>query len=747
MTRITSARTKSVRCASRKMPRLAAALLFVLTAAISLAGHPLRGHCAESAARPNIIVILSDDMGYSDVGCYGGEIETPTLDALAAGGLRFTQFYNTARCCPTRACLLSGLYPHQAGVGHMTNDRGFDGYRGDLNRNCVTIAEVLRPAGYATFMAGKWHVTKHTHPEGPKDNWPLQRGFDKFYGTITGAGSFFDPATLVRGNTMITVENDPEYAPRQYYYTDAIADNAVKFLAEHEASQSEKPFFMYMAFTAAHWPMHALDRDVAKYRGVYDGGYGPTRAARFAQMKKLGLIDPRWEMSPQAGDWGAVRNREWEVRCMEVYAAMVDSMDQGIGRVVAQLRKTGRLDDTLILYLQDNGGCAEGLGRASRGRYTTRPDAPVFAPMGRDEFQPHVVPTRTRDGFPVVQGPGVMPGPADTYIAYGRGWANVSNTPFREYKHWVHEGGISTPLVAHWPAGIERTGQLERQPGHLVDLMATCVDLSGAEYPVAVGDNPIKPMEGRSLVPALAGDAIEREAIYWEHEGNRAVRAGKWKLVAKGAGGPWELYDVEADRTEMHDRAAEEPDRAAELAELWLAYAERANVLPLNPRGNRKPAVFSKKRRFVLRQGDNLHREKAPQVQGRALTISTTIDAKSADGVIVAQGGDAHGFSLYLKLGKLQFATRHDGRFSLVAADAALPNGPVAVVATLDKKGQVTLTVDGRPAATGNVPGPLSSMPLDGLQVGRDESASVGEYESPNPLDGTIENTVVELGE
>jgi arylsulfatase len=318
--------------------------------------------CA-AAAPPNIVVIMSDDMGFSDIGCYGGEIQTPTLDRLAAGGLRLTHFYNTARCCPTRACLLTGLYPHQAGIGHMMEDRGLDGYRGDLNRRCATIAEVLRPAGYGTYAVGKWHVTKATQPNGNKDNWPLQRGFDRYYGTITGAGNFYDPGTLSRDNKMISPFADAEYQPKQYYYTDAISDHAVRFIGDHHRASGEKPLFLYVAYTAAHWPMHALDEDIAKYKGKYDSGYEPIRQARLERSKRLGLVVENTELSPMAGDWSSVTDKAWEARCMEVYAAMIDRMDQGIGRIVAELTRTGRLENTLIFFLQDNGGCAETTGR------------------------------------------------------------------------------------------------------------------------------------------------------------------------------------------------------------------------------------------------------------------------------------------------------------------------------------------------------------------------------------------------
>ncbi|HEX6987805.1 MAG TPA: sulfatase-like hydrolase/transferase, partial [Planctomycetaceae bacterium] len=285
-----------------------------------------------AAERPNVVVILSDDMGWSDLGCYGSEIETPNLDALAGRGLRFTQFYNTARCCPTRASLLTGLYPHQAGVGHMMEDRGHDGYRGDLNGHCVTIAEALRPAGYGTYAVGKWHVTKHTAPDGPTHNWPLQRGFDRFYGTIHGAGSFWDPSSLTRDNTQVSAFADPEYRPETYYYTNAISDHAVRFIEEHDEARPDDPLFLYVAYTAAHWPMHALPEDIERFKGRYDGGYGAVRQARYERLKEMGLIDPSWEISPQAKEWGSVEPREWETRCMEVYAAMVYRMDAGIGQ-------------------------------------------------------------------------------------------------------------------------------------------------------------------------------------------------------------------------------------------------------------------------------------------------------------------------------------------------------------------------------------------------------------------------------
>jgi len=697
------------------------------------------------AARPNIILIMSDDMGFSDIGCYGSQIQTPTLNTLAANGVRFTQFYNTGRCCPTRAALLSGLYPHQAGVGHMMNDRGLEGYRGKLNRNCVTIAEALKPAGYATYMAGKYHVTPLTHKKGEepdKSNWPLQRGFDRFYGTIHGAGSFFDPNTLTRDNQFVAPDADPEYKPDTFYYTDAISDHAVRFIKEHDQT---KPFFMYVAFTAAHWPMHALPEDIAKYKGKYDKGYGAIRAARLKRARELGLIDPRWELTPQAEDWEKAEPKPWEIRCMEVYAAMIDRMDQGIGKIVGALKEKDAFDNTLMLFLQDNGGCAEGLGR--RGD-KVRAAGPTLPPMPVGELQVDMIPKQTRDGYPVLQGHSVLPGSADTYIAYGRGWANVSNTPFREYKHWVHEGGISTPLIAHWPAGITRKNALESQPAHLIDLMATCVDLAKATYPKTVNGHDITPMEGVSLAPAFNGKDVGRKnAIFWEHEGNRAVRDGKWKLVAKSAKGAWELYDMEADRTELHDLAEQEPERAKAMAADWEAWAKRAHAIPWiwgGAYGGNDNSMGSKKTRFELKQGDALAQDKAPRVHGRGFVVKADITA-GKDGVIVAQGGTAHGFTIYVRNGCLAMATRHANTLTTVASDAPLPAGKVSVEMVLTKQGEVTLRANGNVLARGKVPGPLEAMPVDGLEVGRDETAPVGKYDVPFAFGGEIRKVTIEL--
>ena len=516
-------------------------------------------------ARPNILIILNDDMGFSDIGCYGGEIQTPNLDRLAQNGLRYSQFYNTARCSPSRASLLTGLHPHQTGIGILTYDTGPEGYAGDLNRRCVTIAEVLKAAEYRTYLSGKWHVAKSLNE--PSDSWPLQRGFDAFCGTIIGAGSFYNPNTLTRGNDNI--EHEAEQDP-DFFYTDKINDQAVSYIRHHTSEHGDKPFFLYVAHTAPHWPLHAHEEDVAKYKGRFDAGWDKLREERLARLVESGIIHPAWKLTerdPTQAPWTEAEKRDWLLRCMEVYAAQIDRMDQGIGRILRALEQSGQLDSTLILFLSDNGGCAE--------------DIPV-------EVDPRVLveelliaKDKTRDGRPVRFGndPSITPGAEDTYQSYGTAWANLSNTPFRLYKHWIHEGGIATPLIVHWPAGIKERGALRHVPGQLPDIMATVLEVTGAQYPSSYKGNDILPCEGCSLVPSFEADLQERAPLFWEHEGKAAVRVGKWKLVRKYPG-DWELYDMEADRTEMNDLAARHPDRVAEMNRLYAEWAERCGVIP-----------------------------------------------------------------------------------------------------------------------------------------------------------------------
>jgi arylsulfatase len=494
---------------------------------------------AAAPPQPNILVILVDDMGFSDIGCYGSEIPTPNLDRLASNGLRFTQFYNTGRCCPTRASVLTGLYPHEAGVGHMTEDDGVPGYRGRLNDRCVTIAEVLRGAGYFTAMSGKWHVGQNHGVV------PWERGFERSLNSP--AGGFYYPEGKqgrIFLNGQALADDAPEL-PKNWYTTDLWTDYGIKFVDEARAAQ--KPFFLYLAYNAPHFPLQAPPDEIAKFRGKYKSGWDKLREQRHARQKELGVVDKAWPLSPRpplVRAWDKLNDQEKDRfgHIMAIYAACVAHMDTAVGRVVAALKQRGVLDNTLILFMSDNGGNAES------------------GPEGRLE--------------------GDSPGAAGSTVFCGQSWATLENTPFRRYKHYNHEGGIATPLVVHWPAGFAARGELRQQPGHLVDIMATCVDVAGAKYPVEFQGRTILPMEGRSLVPAFADKAVERDALFWEHEGNAAIRVGDWKLVRFGRNGPWELYNLKADRTELHDLAADEPERAKELAAKWDAWAGRTNVKP-----------------------------------------------------------------------------------------------------------------------------------------------------------------------
>ncbi len=536
----------------------------------------------QSVKKPNVIVILTDDMGYSDIGCFGSEIRTPNVDRLAANGLAFTKFYNTARCSPSRASLLTGLYPHQAGMGHLSTENFKEpGYADDLSKNAVTMAEVFQQAGYATYMTGKWHIAKSISKQGDQSNWPCQRGFQRFFGTLNGSGSFYDPGTLISNNTFIAPGNN-------FYYTNAISDTAVKFINENP---KEKPFFFYIAYTAAHWPMHAPESEVQKYKGMFDKGWDAARQQRFEKLKKLGIISPNTVLTERGVTipaWEDEQLKDWQVRRMEVYAAMIDIMDQGIGRIISALEKKGELENTIIFYMHDNGGCAEPLD-------SDQPEKPLTEEQKKgkayssDSVFTGKKPVYTRAGEFIRSGKAVVPGNANTWVAYGEEWANVSNTPFRLYKHWAHEGGIATPLIVHWPKGIKVKGQLRTQPGHLIDIMATCIDIVGINYPTAFNGNTIQLYEGKSLLPAFKNKTIKREFIFWEHEGNRAIRAGNWKLVSKAEKNKvftaayenaWELYDIETDPTETKNLAVKYPKKVKSMAAMWEQEAIRTKAKP-----------------------------------------------------------------------------------------------------------------------------------------------------------------------
>lgn len=493
----------------------------------------------QAEAKPNIVIIMADDMGYSDLGCYGGEIETPNLDVLAEKGVRFTQFYNTGRCCPTRASLLTGVYSHQAGIGHMTGDKGVPSYQGYLNDRCLTIAEALKPSGYTTMISGKWHVGSHP------DHWPLKRGFDKFYGIPQGGGHYYrnlPGRQLILGDKEIPI-------PEDWFATEGFTEYAVKFIEEEKGN--DQPFFLYVAYTAPHWPLQARAKDIAKYDGQYDTGWDVVRQKRYERMTASGIVKHDWKLS--ARDEGSIpwldeTEKEMVANRMEVYAAQVDALDQGVGQILKALDEVGKLENTVIMFLSDNGCSAEGGQKGFNNPKRGDVDAPLGSP--------------------------------NSYVSAGLSWANACNTPYRKHKMEVYEGGIATPLIVSWPKGVShQNGPLRHSVGHVIDLMPTCLELAGVSYKETMPGKLA--LEGESLVAAIRGKVLPQKTreLYWEHEGNRAIRSGDWKLVASH-GARWELYDLKVDRTESTDLAKTRSDVASALVSQYERWARRCGVQP-----------------------------------------------------------------------------------------------------------------------------------------------------------------------
>tara|TARA_B100000575_G_scaffold159626_1_gene127524 strand:- start:133 stop:1863 length:1731 start_codon:yes stop_codon:yes gene_type:complete len=517
---------------------------------------------SEKINKPNVIFILADDLGYSDIGCFGSEINTPNLDSLGNNGLLMTQMYNSARCCPSRASLLSGLTPHQAGVGHMVENLGTHNYQGYLSDNCVTIAECLKETGYQTFMSGKWHVGGHEDIQNIS-KWrpgekgfptPKQRGFDKFFGTLTGAGNFYNPPTLMLEDKFIQVEST------DFHYTDEISKNAVKMISE----KNSNPFFMYVAFTAPHWPLHAWEEDIVKYEGKYKKGWSQTRMDRYEEMRGK-VLDPKWKLTeedPATPNWNDIQNKEWEDLRMATYSAQIEQMDRGIGKIIEKLKQIGELENTLIMFAADNGGCAEFLAEDSN-----QPNPNQFNNPGPD-------------GKKVNFGniPNLRPGPSDTFMSYDLPWANLSNTPFRLFKRWVHEGGISTPFIVHWPKKIQSHGVIDT-PVQFADISPTILDICDSKYPKTYNQKDITPLEGESFFRLFQGKEFNKDKpLCWEHEGNRAVRVGDWKLVSEYPG-PWELYNISDDRSETNNLINKEKEIASSLEKKYKDWSSRCGIL------------------------------------------------------------------------------------------------------------------------------------------------------------------------
>lgn len=659
---------------------------------------PLQNNPMTAAARPNVLLILTDDLGYSDLSCYGGEIKTPNLDALANGGLRFTQCYNSARCCPSRAALMTGLAPHQAGFPDMS---------GVLSPHSVTLAEMFDDAGYSTSMVGKWHLSDESNP--------VKRGFGEFYGMLGGFNSYYQEHPYY---TRLPADHPTrQYKPGEFYSTDAFADYSIDFIKQSQ--QQNKPWFQYLSFNAPHFPLMAPEADIEKYEPMYQQGWDKIREARLARQKQLGIVPKDLTLTPRSNvpanfintrtGWADKDNPAWDslpadrrtdlARRMAIYAACVDKMDQSIGRVVNYLKQTGQYDNTVIFFMSDNGACAE------------------WDPYGFDKLDStlniiHAGPTLKEAGT------------AESYISYGSGWANACNTPFRLYKHYGQEGGIRSPLIAHWPKGLKaKVGSITNVPVAVADFMPTLVQLTGSTYPTERAGQSILPTQGTSYVPVLDGGSLAPRALCMEHEGNRAIRDGDWKLVAL-SGKPWELYNLATDPTEMHNLATAEPQRAEKLSAEWQAWAEKSNV--------------------IRKANPQLGGKTNPQLVGKAITITgkVTPEQANADGVVLAQGGDQRGYAIYLEGGKPVFAVRQAGELYTAKATTA-PTGTYTLEAHLQKDGTMTLAVNGTIVARGKAPGVFTMQPKDELSIGEDSQSAVGDYKGAHPLKGKIEDVNV----
>jgi arylsulfatase len=495
-------------------------------------------------SRPNIIYIMADDLGYSDLGCYGGEVNTPNLDQLATNGIKLKKFYNNSRCCPTRASLLTGQYPHTVGMGGMVGlakapiEKG--SYQGFLNDSFPTIAEELKKVGYNTYMSGKWHVGER--PE----HWPLKRGFDHYYGLISGASSFFEITPAERDKRRFILDDKDYEIPKEgHYMTDAFTDHAIGYLDQHKKSESGKPFFLYLAYTAPHFPLHALEQDIAKYESLYMQGWDVTREKRFEKMKKLGLVNERYQLTARPEiipSWENATEKKVWARKMAVYAAMIDRMDQNIGRLINTLKANGQYENTMIVFISDNGACAETVNT----KLLSDPEKKI--------------------------------GERGSYHIYGESWANASNTPFKKYKHYMHEGGVVTPCIIQWPAKIKPAKGYSDGTGHVIDLMPTALELAGAKSPG---------LAGTSFSYLWTKKKAPERTYCWEHEGNQAIRKGNWKLVKEFQETYWSLYNLATDPTEMNDLSGVEALRAKAMMEEYAVWFAKVGARPYKKGGGK----------------------------------------------------------------------------------------------------------------------------------------------------------------
>jgi arylsulfatase A-like enzyme len=703
------------------------------------------------AGSPDVIMVVFDDVGFSDFGCFGSEINTPTLNELAAGGLRYNNFHTTALCSPTRACLMTGRNHHSVGMGVVSNwDTGFPGYRGRVAKGAGTLAEVLAHAGYATLAVGKWHLTPmdETSAAGPHDQWPLGRGFNQYYGFLDGATSHWVP-DLVHDNHRI----DP---PRRdgYHLSADLADRAIEFVSDQISVLPEQPVFLYLCFGTAHSPLHAPADFIERYRGRFDQGWDIVRAQRLHRQVELGVVPAGTELAPRnAGvvpwdDLSADQQRS-AVRFQEVYAAMIEHADAQLGRLIAFLRTTGRFDNTLLVALSDNGATLEGGadGSANYFRWVNG--------LGSEGLEERLA------GLPDLGGP-------TTYPVYPMGWGQASNTPLKRYKQNTHAGGVRDPLIVSWPARIGDGGAVRRAFCHAVDIMPTILDLVDVGMPDQINGVAQVPIEGSSFASTLkeehAGDVGAKHIQYFEMLGNRGIWQDGWKAVAYHAAGTsfdddrWELYHLDEDFSECHDLAEQFPERLESLRQLWWAEAERYSVLPLDDRILErflvdKPRLITGRKRFVYYPGARIPGETAASPMDVSYTIHAEIDpyVAGADGVLIAHGDRFSGYSLFVTDGYLCHDYNCAGEHTIVRSDRRVPPGTERLSYSFRKRGRLqgdaTLLFDGEPAGEGHLARTLGvHINATGVSVGRDRYGPVSAlYDPPHAFESGLRRVVLEI--
>ncbi len=699
---------------------------------------------------PNVVVIVLDDVGFADLGCFGSEIDTPHMDALAAGGLRYNNFHTTAVCSPTRACLLTGRNHHSVGMAVVSNwDTGFPGCTGRITNRAATLAEMLRPVGYSTFAVGKWHLApiEDTTPAGPFDQWPLQRGFDRFYGFMDGATNHWDP-DLVADNHHFDRPERPGY-----HLTEDLVDQAIAMVTGQTSAWPERPFFLYLGFGTGHYPLHAPKPYVDRYDGRYDTGWGAVRQERFARQKTIGIIPADTELppfNPGVPDWGELSTDEQKVaaRMQQAYSGMLTHTDEHLGRLVAALGEIGRLDNTVFVLLSDNGATAEGgpSGHENAMRYVNGLDPRPIAHQLADI-----------DGI----------GGPDSWVVYPMGWAMAGNTPLKWYKQNTHAGGVRDPLIISWAAGIDEKGAVRPQYHHVSDIAPTLLEIIGLNPPAEMAGVPQIPMEGTSMAYTFSnGQAPTTKAEqYYEMLGHRAMWADGWKAVTRHVQGEsfdddrWELYHLDRDFSETRDLADTEPDRLASLIDRWWAAARAHQVLPLDDRILErfhvpKPRPITSRSRFVYYPGTYIPSDGCPDLKNVSYAITVEMDrGDHDDGTLVACGDVSSGFALFIQDDRLVWDYNMAWEHYTAVSEHPLPSGPLTVTAAFERTGDHAgvgrLAVNGTGTASVAMPRTHSThIHAVGISVGFTRAPSPSpRYTGRFPFTGRITRAIIDLAD